>query len=195
MKTNKMDLGKQVSVYPVTVQVVGSYNEDGIPNIMTASFWGVASMSPAMIYVSLRKATLTYHNLMRERAFTINTPSDQFIAETDYVGIVSGKKTNKFESTGLTPIKSSIINAPFIAEFPIIYECKLTQTVELGTHTMFIAEILNVKANEDVLNDKNKPVLCKIKPIVMGATESSYFSIGNEISNAFHYKDEFPRKY
>lgn len=124
MKVNKKDLGKLNNIYPSTVQVVGSYNEDGTPNIMTASFAGVGSMNPVAIYVSLRKATLTYENIMRERAFTLNTPSEEFIAETDYVGLISGKKVNKFEATGLTPVKSSLVNAPFVGEFPVIYECK-----------------------------------------------------------------------
>lgn len=194
MEINKKDMGQLNSIFPITVQVVGSYNENGTSNIMTASFAGIVSMNPVAMYVSLRKATLTYDNIIREKAFTVNTPSRQFIAEADYVGIVSGKKVDKFEATGLTPVKSSFVNAPYIAEFPVIYECKLIEVVEVGMHTMFIGEIVNAKADESILNEKGKPALDKIQPIVMGPGENSYFGIGENISKAFHYKDAFPRK-
>jgi len=189
----KKDLGAAPGIFPGPVLVVGSYNEDGTPNMMTASMGGILAMTPPAIYVSLRKATLTHTNITRDGVYTVNIPSQQYARETDYVGIVSGRNGNKFETTGLTPVKGSFVNAPYVDEFPVIYECKVIQVVQVGSHTQFIAEIVNIKASENVLNEKGRPALDKIKPIVFGVSENSYFGIGNEVDKAFYYKNEFPK--
>jgi len=194
MKTTKKDLGSAPTIFPAPIFVIGSYNEDGTPNMMTASFGGIVAMNPPAIYVSLRKATLTHGNILRGGVYTVNIPSEKYAREADYVGIVSGRNINKFETTGLTPVKGSLVDAPYVEEFPVNYECKVIQVVEVGSHTQFIAEIVGIKASEKVLNEKGRPALNKIQPLLIGASESSYFRTGQEVDKAFHYKNEFPKK-
>ena len=104
--------------------------------------------------VSLRKATYTYGNIAQQGGFTINIPSEKHVLEADYFGLMSGKKTDKFAESGLTPVRSDLVNAPYIAEFPFVLECRLLQKIELGLHTQFVGEILDVKAEEGVLDEK-----------------------------------------
>jgi len=194
MKTAKKDLGSAPTIFPAPIFVVGSYNEDGTPNMMTASFGGIVAMKPPALYVSLRKATLTHGNIMRTGVYTVNIPSEKYARESDYVGIVSGRNVNKFETTGLTPVKGSSVDAPYVEEFPVNYECKVIQMVKVGSHTQFIAEIIGIKASEEVLNEKGHPALNKIQPLLMGTSESSYFGMGKEVDKAFHYKNQFPKE-
>ncbi|MDD4497053.1 MAG: flavin reductase family protein [Methanosarcinaceae archaeon] len=88
-----------------------------------------------------------YNNAgVKKSVFTVNIPSETFVKKTDYFGIASGKSEDKFEKTGLTPVKSELVRAPYIKEFPLILECKLLNDFEIGLHTMFVGEILDVKA-------------------------------------------------
>ena len=96
----------------------------------------------------------------------MNIPSEKYVAEADYFGIASGKTEDKFKATGLTPVKSELVNAPYIKEFPLILECKLLHTFEIGLHTQFIGEIIDVKADEAVLAENGMPDIKKVNPIL-----------------------------
>ena len=125
--------------------VVGTYDKQEKPNIMTAGWVGICCSKPPCIAVSLRKARYTYSNIVERRAFTVSVPSEKYIKETDYVGIASGKKVEKFSATKLTAVKSDLVDAPYVNEFPLVLECRLLHTIEIGLHTQFIGEILDVK--------------------------------------------------
>ena len=112
--------------------------------------------SRPVVTVSLRKATYTYGNIMEQKAYTVSIPSQDFIREADYFGIASGRDEDKFFASGLTPVKSDLVNAPYIKEFPLSLECRLLHTLEVGLHTLFIGEILDVKAEESILGDDGK---------------------------------------
>jgi flavin reductase (DIM6/NTAB) family NADH-FMN oxidoreductase RutF len=99
---------------------------------------GMCCSKPPCIGVSLRKATYTYQNIIERKAFTINIPSERYIKEVDFFGIVSGRDKDKFAITGLTPVKSDTVDAPYIEEFHFAMECELAQVIELGVHTQFI---------------------------------------------------------
>ncbi len=102
----KKSLGARSLVFPTPVWVVGTYDKKGKPNIMTVAWGGMCCSKPPCVAVSLRKATYSYANMVEREAFTVNVPSERFLKEADYAGIASGRETDKFEDTGLTPVKS-----------------------------------------------------------------------------------------
>jgi flavin reductase (DIM6/NTAB) family NADH-FMN oxidoreductase RutF len=181
----KKSLGANTIVPTTPVWVVGTYDEEGKPNVMTAAWGGVCCSKPPCIYVSLRKATYTYHNIVDRKAFTVSIPSETFTKEADYFGISSGKTVDKFSATGLTSVKSDLVDAPYVKEFPLVIECKLLKVVEIGLHTEFIGEIVDVKVDSNVLNEKNFPDIEKVKPIVWNMAGMTYHKVGKSTGQAF----------
>lgn len=181
----KKSLGAKTILYPTPIMLVGTYDASGRPNVMTAAWGGICCSSPPCVAVSLRKATYTYGNLVQQGGFTINIPSDQYAVQADYCGMVSGKKADKFAETGLTPVRSTLVNAPYIADLPLVLECKLVHQIELGLHTLFVGEILDVKANEDVLDDKGVPDIEKLKPFFYAPEANAYYGTGKRLGDAF----------
>jgi flavin reductase (DIM6/NTAB) family NADH-FMN oxidoreductase RutF len=187
----KKSLGAKVLAFPAPVWVVGTYGKDSQPNIMTASWAGICCSKPPCIYVSLREATHSYHSIMARKAFTVSIPSANHVKEADFAGIASGKDTDKFAKLGLTSIKSELVDAPYVNEFPVVIECKLVNTVPLGLHTMFVGEIVDVKADESVLLENGKPSIGSVNPFLYDTGQMKYWSIGQELSNAFEKEGKF----
>ncbi len=171
---------------PITpVWIIGTYDHNGRPNVMTAAWAGVCCSKPPCVYVSLRKATYTYSNLIERKAFTISFPSEAYVKEADYFGLVSGRDFNKFSETSLTPVKSDLVDAPYVGEFPMVMECKVIKIVEIGLHTEFIGEILDVKANQTVLDENKMPDVGKLKPLIWSLPNMSYRQVGKHIAKSF----------
>jgi flavin reductase (DIM6/NTAB) family NADH-FMN oxidoreductase RutF len=181
----KKSLGARTLVGPTLVWVIGSYDKDGKPNVMTAAWVGICCSKPPSVAISLRKATYTYGNIMERKAFTVNIPSEKYVREADYFGISSGKDVDKFSATGLTPVKSELVDAPYVQEFPLVLECKLTHTIEIGLHTQFIGEILDVKIDEAMLGEKGLPDIEKIKPFLFSPEIRTYHKVGEYLGQAF----------
>ncbi|MCG8617900.1 MAG: flavin reductase family protein [Desulfobacterales bacterium] len=187
----KKSIGPDTLAYPNPVWCVGSYDEKDRPNIMTIAWGGICCSKPAAVTISLRKATYTYGNIMERGAYTINIPSVTHLAETDYFGMVSGKRTNKFTDTGLTPVASDKVDAPYVDEFPLILECRVIHTHEIGLHTQFVGEIMDIKADEEILNDKNLPMMEKVAPFVYGHGIREYWSLGEVVGRGFDSGKKF----
>ncbi len=183
-------LGAKTFAQPCPVWVIGSYDAAGKPNAMTASWAAICCSQPPMVTVSLRKATYTYGSIMESKAFTVNVPSEEFVKQAAYFGSVSGRDVDKFKESGLTPVKSSLVNAPYIAEFPLVIECKLVRTIELGLHTMFIGEIVDVKAVESVLGAGGAPDVAKLKPFIFAPGNSDYYGLGPSLGSGREPKKE-----
>ena len=180
-----ISLGANTFTPTTPVWVVGTYDHEGRPNVMTAAWGGICCSKPPCVYVSLRKATYTYGNLLERKAFTISFPSEEYVKEADYFGIVSGRDIDKFSTTKLTPVKSDLVDAPYVKEFPMILECRVIKIVEIGLHTEFIGEIIDSKAQEGVLDENKMPDVKKMKPIVWGLTNMSYLKVGEPIGKSF----------
>ncbi len=181
----KKSLGAKTLAQPVPAWVIGSYDSQGKPNIMTIAWGGICCSQPPCMAVSLRKATHTYGCIVERKAFTINIPSAAQVKETDYVGTVSGKTVDKFAETRLTPVRSELVDAPYIQEFPLVIECRLLQTVEIGLHTQFIGEIVDIKAEESVLDGHGAADIAKVKPLIFDTGGGAYYGIGERIGKAF----------
>src|SRR4030042_1151866 len=143
----KKSFGPRTLAFPTPVWVVGTYDQNGKPNAMTAAWGSICCSKPPCVAVSLRKATYSYGNIVDRRAFTISVPSEAHVKEADYFGMASGRDVNKFAQARLTPEASAVVDAPYVKEFPLVLECKLLQTIEIGLHTQFIGEIIDVKAD------------------------------------------------
>jgi len=181
----KKSLGAKVVACTTPVWVIGSYDESGKANAMAASWAGVCCSKPPCVCVALRKATHSYGSIMKRRAFTVSIPSQAHIRQADYLGIASGKDADKFAASGLTPVRSELVDAPYVQEFPVVLECRLLHMLEIGLHTQFIGEILDVKAEEDVLGSNGLPDIEKVKPFLFVPERDDYFSIGEPVGEAF----------
>jgi flavin reductase (DIM6/NTAB) family NADH-FMN oxidoreductase RutF len=186
-RTEKMkkSLGAKTLLYPAPVLVVGSYDKGGKANVMTASWGGICCSSPPCIAVSLRKVTFTYGNVMDRQAFTINIPSEEYLKQADYFGTVSGKNEDKFAVSGLTAVKGDFVDAPYVKEFPLVIECKVLKTVEIGIHTQFIGEIRDVKADETVIDAGGVPDIEKLRPAIFTPESRTYYGVGRHLGKAF----------
>ncbi len=115
----------------------------------------------------------------------MNVPSEKYAKDADYFGMVSGKDTDKFAESGLTSVKSELVDAPYVKEFPLILECKLIRSIEIGLHTQFIGEIMDVKADEHVLGEKGITDIEKLKPVIFAADTGGYYGVGKFIGKAY----------
>ena len=186
----KKSIGAKTIVYPTPVFVVGTYDRGGKPNVMTAAWGGICCSVPPCVAIALREATYTYGNLMEQKAFTISLPTESHIRQADYFGIASGRNEDKFAVSGLTPVKSDLVNAPYVKEFPFVLECKVIHHYKIGLHTQFIGEILDIKVDEEVLGEKGADIT-KIKPVLWAPDSRSYYGIGRFLGKAFYLGKEF----
>lgn len=187
----KKSLGAKTFLYPSPVLLVGSYDAADRPNVMTAAWAGICCGQPPCVYVSLRKATYTYSSLMERKAYTISVPSVDLLAEADYCGIASGRDEDKFARAGLTPVRSELVDAPYVAECPLVLECRVVHVAELGLHTLFVGEVLDVKADEKVLDErahreiKYIPSIQRVRPFLYAAPERAYYATGEFLGKAW----------
>ena len=181
----KTSIGPRAIIQPNPVLIVGSYDQNDRPNIMAVAWGGICCSKPPCAAISLRQATYTYGNIQHSRAFTINIPSTSFVKETDYVGIYSGKNEDKFKALGLTPVKSDVVNAPYVKEFPVVLECEVLKVVEIGLHTQFIGEIKDIKADENILAEDGLPDIEKVQPFIYDSAGPRYFALGDFLGKAY----------
>ena len=189
----KKSIGAQSLVYPAPVFVVGTYDLEEKPNVMTAAWGGICCSVPPCVAVSIREATYSYRNILDRKAFTISIPSEKYVKEADYFGMVSGKNVDKFSATGLTPAKSEVVYAPYVNEFPFVLECQLLQSVEIGGHTQFIGEIKDTKVDEDIIKNDD-PLIQKITPLIFALDNMSYYGVGKYVAKAFSIGKEIKEK-
>jgi flavin reductase (DIM6/NTAB) family NADH-FMN oxidoreductase RutF len=181
----KRSLGPKTLVFPTPAFVIGTYDSRGRPNAATVAWSGICCSNPPAIAVSLRKATYTFGNIVAQRAFTVNVPSEEQVLAVDYFGTVSGHTEDKFAASGLTPVASDLVNAPYIEEFPLVLECTLMNTLELGLHTQFVGEIVNVRVEESLLDKHAIPDIEKLRPIAYAPEVRRYFGLGRVLGKAF----------
>ena len=181
----KQSLGAKTLLFPTPVLLVGTYDPAGKPNLMVAAWGGICCSQPPCVAVSLRKATYSHGCIVARQAFTVGIACESRMVEADYMGIASGRGSDKFAVAGLTPVKSDLVDAPYAQEFPVVLECRLLQVVEIGLHTQFIGEIVDVKADSAVLGVDGLPDIMKIKPLIYDTAHKGYHSVGAQVGQAF----------
>ena len=181
----KKSVGAKTLLFPTPVLMVGTYDQAGKPNLMNAAWGGICCSQPPCVAVSLRKATYSYSGIVERKAFTIGVACESKMAEADYCGITSGRDVDKFAAASLTAVRSDLVDAPYADEFPIVLECRLLHVVEIGLHTQFIGEIIDVKGNADVFDEDGQLNIMKIKPLLYDTSHKGYHGVGPCLGKAF----------
>ena len=181
----KKSLGPDTLIYPTPTWVVGTYDKEGKPNLMTIAWGGMCCSQPPCLAISLRKATYSYANIVERKAFTVSVPSAEQLDLADYCGLVSGRTVDKFAVCRLTPVRSEAVDAPYPQEFPMVLECRLLHTLEIGLHTQFVGEILDVKVEESALGPDGQPMIEKVQPIIFSPRDRMYHGVGKILGKAF----------
>ena len=181
----KKSVGPKPLLFPTPVLMVGTYDQTGNPNLMNAAWGGICCSQPPCVAVSVRKARHTYDAIVARQAFTVGIACEDRMAEADYCGIVSGSTTDKFAAAGLTPVRSDLVDAPYAKEFPVVLECRLLHTIEIGIHTQFIGEIVDVKGDPEVFGADGQLDIMKIKPLVYDPSRKWYHGVGPCLGKAF----------
>lgn len=174
----KVSLGARTWL-PTPVWVIGSYDKEGKPNMMTAAWVGICCSRPPCVTVSLREATYTYGNIMERKAFTVNVPPESYASVASYFGSVSGRDEDKLAGSGLTAVVADSVDAPYLAEFPLVVECRVIHTHRVGLHTMFIGEIKDVKADPSILDEEGRPDVAKLHPFIFAPMRRGFYRSGD----------------
>ncbi len=178
----RKNLKAKAYIYPLPVLIVGTYDENGIPNAMNAA-WGTVC-DTAQVSICLSAGHKTVKNLLKTQAFTVAIADAKNVLPADYVGVVSANNApDKLAKTGWHIVKSAFVNAPIIEELPLVLECKL---VSYDTETeMCIGEVVNVSVDDRILNEKGKIDLTKFEPICYDCDTHGYYKLGERVGNAF----------
>ncbi len=182
----KVSLGAGPLVSPAPSFLIGSYDAEGKPNIMAAAWAGICCSDPLSIAVGIRPQRFSHDAILTRKAFTVNIASVRLMAEADFAGMASGRRYDKFALAGLSAERAEKVDAPYVAECPVILECALSQSISLGVHTLMIGEILDVKADEDCLDPTGKfPDCLKVDAIIFDPGAGAYYRIGERVGEAF----------
>ncbi len=167
-------------IYPVPAVMVSCGSDEQNHNIITVAWTGTINSDPPMCYISVRKNRHSHAIIKQEGEFVINLTTKNLARATDWCGVRSGKKHNKFKEMGLTPIKAKRVKAPMIKESPINIECQVLEVKELGTHDMFLAEVVAVHADDKYIDDKTGAFdLSKANPLVYA--HGHYYNLGKPV--------------
>lgn len=180
-----ISLGPQAFLSPAPVLLVGTYDEAGQPNIMTAAWGGLCCSQPPCLSVSLRRSSWTCRSLQQKQAFTVSIPSRNMVGQADFAGLVSGRQEEKFKTLGLTPRAGEHVDAPFVAECPVVLELLLRHSLELGSHIQFVGEIMDVKVNRNCLTPEGLPDPARIAALSFAPLTKEYYAVGEFVARAF----------
>lgn len=166
-------------VYPLPAVMVSVTDGNGNDNIITVAWVGTVCTNPAIVSISVRPERHSYDMIRATGEFVINLTTERLAYATDYCGVRSGKDIDKFKEMKLTKEQASFVKAPMIGESPVNIECKVKSVEELGSHHMFLAEVLAVHADEAYMDETGKFDLNSANPLIYSHGE--YYSIGNKL--------------
>ena len=171
--------------------VMVSCGDGDVKNIITIAWTGIINTDPPMTYVSVRKERYSHDIIKRTGEFVINLTTEKLAFATDYCGVKSGRDVDKFKEQNLTPEESKVVKCPSIAESPVNIECKVTEIKELGSHDMFIAEIVSVNVDEELMDEKGK--LCLEEAGLIAYNHGHYFALKKTELGRFGYSIMKPK--
>lgn len=167
-------------VYPVPAVLVTCGESVENSNMITVAWTGTICSDPAMCYISVRPSRHSYEMIKNSMEFTINLTTVDMARTTDWAGVKSGKDFDKWKETGLTPIAGEKVACPYIKESPLSIECRVKEIIKLGTHDMFIAEVINILAEESLI-DSDTGAFRLDKAGLMAYSHGAYYELGKEI--------------
>lgn len=166
-------------LYPLPAVMVSATDGEGRDNIITVAWVGTVCTNPPMVSISLRPSRFSYDMIKRTGEFVINLTTEKLAFAADYCGVRSGRDVDKFQEMNLTKEKGDFVKAPMIQESPVSIECRVTQVLELGSHHMFLADVLAVHADQAYMDSNNKFRLDKTHPMVYSHGE--YLGLGRTL--------------
>jgi len=175
----KTDFKPGTMIYPLPAVMVSCGESPEEYNIITIAWTGTICSDPPMCYISVRPGRHSHGIISRTGEFVINLTTEELARATDWCGCRTGRKFNKWKEMNLTPAPARIVKAPVIAESPVNIECRIKQVIPLGTHDMFIAEVVNIQADEAFIDHKGAFSLAKAGPLVY--YHGNYFGLGKKI--------------
>ena len=165
-------------IYPIPAALVTSGDMEN-SNILTVAWTGILNTNPAIVYISVRPERYSYNLIKENREFVINLTNENLAFETDWCGVRSGAKFDKFKEMNLTKEKANFVKAPLIKESPVSIECKVIEERNLGSHTMFMAEVLSIDADEKYIDNNGSFDISKCNLIAYA--NGGYYSLGRKI--------------
>lgn len=166
-------------LYPVPAVLVTVADKEGRPNVFTVAWAGTVCSNPPMVSISVRPQRYSYHCIEETGEFVINLTTKKLAYAADYCGVKSGRDVDKFREMNLSVVEAKEVKAPLLAESPVSLECRVKETVPLGSHTMFVAEVVSVSIEEAYLDEKNRFHLEWAEPIVY--SHGIYYELGKAI--------------
>lgn len=176
----KQDWKPGTMIYPLPAVLVSCGKEESEYNIITVAWTGTICTNPPMCYISIRPERYSHEIIKKNMEFVINLTTKDMAFATDWCGVRSGRNYHKFEEMKLTPGRCTVVSAPLIEESPLCIECRVKEIVSLGSHDMFIADVVNVRADERNLNpETGKLELAETNPLVY--VHGGYYELGEKI--------------
>lgn len=174
----KLDWKPGTLIYPLPAVMISCGNSEKEYNILTVSWVGTICSDPPMCYISVRPSRHSYSIIKKNMEFVINLTNKDMAYATDWCGVRSGKDYNKFKEMNLTPGKASLVTAPIIEESPLCIECKVKEIISLGSHDMFIADVVNIRADEKYI-DPESGAFNMEKANLLAYSHGKYYELGN----------------
>ncbi|MBP1697375.1 MAG: flavin reductase domain protein FMN-binding protein [Deltaproteobacteria bacterium] len=170
-------------LFPTPVVLVTCVNEAGKPNIITLAWVGVVNSDPPMIGISIRPERYSHACVKQSREFVVNLPSAEMVRKVDACGVLSGRETDKFSSMGWKQVTAQKVRPPLIDECPVQMECRVKQEISLGSHDLFLGEIVALHVKEEVQNEKGRIDILKVLPLVFCPGANEYWNLGKSIGH------------
>ena len=168
-------------LYPLPAVLVSVADRAGKTNLLTLAWTGTICSEPPMVSISVRPERYSHHMIEETGEFVINLTTEDLVYATDYCGVKSGKDVDKWKEMNLTPIPAEHVKTPMVAQSPVNLECRVTQKLELGSHDMFIAEVLAVHVDDKYMDESGRFNLNDAKPLVY--SHGRYLATGKELGS------------
>ena len=163
-------------LYQVPAVLVSAADKDGNSNLITVAWAGTICSDPPMLSISVRPERYSYHMIRETGEFVVNLTTEELVRAVDFCGVKSGRDTDKWKETGLIPEKASVVNVPLVRQSPVNLECRVLRVDELGSHHMFIAQVVAVDVDEKYMDEKDQFHLSAAKPLAY--SHGRYYGLG-----------------
>lgn len=181
----KKSLGSFPGVYPMPVLMVAAYDENGKVNVMNAAWGMICAMDKIALFID--EDHKTTQNLLKTKAFTVSIADKEHMDVADFFGIATGNKMpDKFERTGYHAVKSDVVNAPIIDEFPYVMECELAEVIDTENMYAIVGKIVDTKAEESILDEKDKVEVEKLQALIFDQFKHGYYVSGEKAGKAWN---------
>ena len=183
----KQSLKLRAVVSPTPAIIAAAYDENGKADACTLAFYTPTSHKPPCLTIAINATARrkTLKSILRSGAFTVGYPSIEQVAEADWIGMASGYEHDKIAEVGWTSSKAEKVNAPVINELKLTIECKVVNTVSVGSHTQITGEVVNIQADESIIDERGKYDLAKLNPIIYDEEQFAYRTVGGKTADAF----------